>query len=121
MARRSQASVGSPDSPLGPGASIPHQLAGSWAARRSAAPHRPERFGASRGLPARTSSAPDPAGDDALCLGARWRLAGNAADLDFWPEGAHSFTNMGTPLATVALNRITSWISALLDRTEQGS
>jgi acetyl esterase len=63
----------------------------------------------------------DPLRDDALFLAARWRLAGNPADLDVWPEGAHSFTNMGTPLATVALDRTTSWISALLDRTEQGS
>ncbi len=63
----------------------------------------------------------DPLRDDALFLAARWRLAGNPADLDVWPEGAHAFTNMGTPLATVALDRTTSWISALLDRTEQGS
>jgi hypothetical protein len=40
------------------------------------------------------------------------------ADLDVWPEGAHAFTNMGTPLAVVALDRTTSWISDLLDRAD---
>lgn len=68
-----------------------------------------------------TVGALDPLRDDSLFLATRWRLAGNVVDLDVWPEGAHAFTNMGTPLAAVALDRTTSWISALLDRIEQGS
>jgi len=63
----------------------------------------------------------DPQRDDSLFLATRWRLASNVADLDVWPEGAHAFTNMGTPLAAVAFDRTTSWISALLDKMEQGS
>jgi acetyl esterase/lipase len=63
----------------------------------------------------------DPLRDDTLFLATRWQLDGNQADLDIWPEGAHAFTNMGTPLAAVALDRTTSWISALLDKVEEGS
>lgn len=68
-----------------------------------------------------TVGALDPLRDDSLFMANRWRLAGNLVDLDVWPEGAHAFTNMGTPLATIALDRTTTWISALLDRIEQGS
>ncbi|MFJ5991713.1 alpha/beta hydrolase fold domain-containing protein [Lentzea sp. NPDC092896] len=58
----------------------------------------------------------DPLLDDSILLAARLRLAGSEADLDVWPEGAHAFTNMGTPLGEVAAHRTTSWINALLDR-----
>jgi acetyl esterase len=63
-----------------------------------------------------TVGALDPLRDDSLLMAARWQLDGNAADLDVWPEGAHGFSNMPTPLATIALDRATSWITALLSR-----
>lgn len=49
-----------------------------------------------------------------MFLATAWQLAGGHADLDVWPEGAHAFTNMGTPLAALALQRTTDWIDALL-------
>jgi acetyl esterase len=58
----------------------------------------------------------DPLRDDSLLMAARWQLDGSAADLDVWPEGAHGFTNMATPLGALALDRATSWITALLGR-----
>ncbi|MFF3750602.1 alpha/beta hydrolase [Streptomyces sp. NPDC002018] len=62
-----------------------------------------------------TVGALDPLRDDSVFLSALWRLAGNRADLDIWPEAAHAFTNMGTPLAEAAFRRTTSWIDALYD------
>ena len=46
----------------------------------------------------------------------RWQLAGSRADLDVWPEGDHAFSNMGTPLADLAVARTTSWITSALDQ-----
>jgi len=34
---------------------------------------------------------------------------------DIWPEAAHAFTNMATPLGELALGRTTTWISTILD------
>jgi acetyl esterase len=56
----------------------------------------------------------DPLRDDAILLAAHLRLAGQEADLDIWPEGAHAFTDMDWPLAAVAHQRATAWINALL-------
>jgi acetyl esterase len=56
----------------------------------------------------------DPLRDDALLLAGRWQFAGSRADLDVWPEGAHAFTNMGTPLGEVALHRTIGWINDIL-------
>jgi acetyl esterase len=61
----------------------------------------------------------DPLRDDALITAARWQLAGSRADLDVWPEGAHAFTNMATPLGEIAAQRATAWITALLDGHEE--
>jgi acetyl esterase len=58
----------------------------------------------------------DPLRDDALLLSGRWQLAGSTADLDVWPEGAHTFTNMATPLGEAALERTIAWITRTLDR-----
>jgi acetyl esterase/lipase len=84
-------------------------------ARRS--PHLSPLYADPRDLPPTlfTVGALDPLRDDSLFLAGRWQLAGNRADLDVWPEGAHAFTNMGTPLAALALRRTTDWINALLD------
>jgi acetyl esterase len=68
-----------------------------------------------------TVGALDSLHDDSVFMALRWRLAGNHADLDVWPEGAHAFTNMGGPLAAVALERTVSWITALLDSLEHSS
>jgi acetyl esterase len=56
----------------------------------------------------------DPLVDDSAFLAARWQLAHNQADLDIWPSCPHAFTNLGTPLATPALARITAWLDAQL-------
>ncbi|MFB4271435.1 alpha/beta hydrolase [Nonomuraea sp. GTA35] len=57
----------------------------------------------------------DPLRDDSIILATRLRLAGRDASLDIWPEGAHAFTNMATPLGEIALDRTTAWINAILD------
>ena len=48
----------------------------------------------------------------------RWQLAGNHADLDVWPEAAHAFANMATPLGDLALERTTTWINSILDKAD---
>ena len=50
-----------------------------------------------------------------------WQLAGSRADLDVWPEGDHAFSNMGTPLADLAVARTTSWITSVLDQASPAS
>lgn len=56
----------------------------------------------------------DPLLDDSLFMWSRWQAAGNDATIEVWPEGAHTFMNMGTPLAAAALARTVDWISNLL-------
>jgi hypothetical protein len=51
----------------------------------------------------------------------RWQLADSRADLDVWPEGDHAFSNMGTPLADLAVARTTSWIISILDHASPAS
>jgi len=69
-----------------------------------------------RGLPPAmfVVGALDPLLDDSLFMASRWQAAGNQATVEAWPEGAHTFTNMGTPLAEAALARTTAWISETL-------
>jgi acetyl esterase/lipase len=57
----------------------------------------------------------DPLLDDSLFMASRWQAAGNQTTVEVWPEGAHTFMNMGTPLALAALERTTAWISQILD------
>jgi acetyl esterase/lipase len=63
-----------------------------------------------------TVGALDPLRDESILMAQRWQLAGSHADLDVWPEGDHAFINMGTPLAELALQRTTSWITSTLDQ-----
>jgi acetyl esterase/lipase len=56
----------------------------------------------------------DPLLDDSLFMAGRWQAAGNQAIVEVWPVGAHTFMNMGTPLANAALARTTAWISVIL-------
>src|SRR4051794_6079224 len=51
----------------------------------------------------------------AILMAQRWQLDGGKADLDIWPEGAHAFANMATPLRELAAERTTSWIAATLN------
>jgi acetyl esterase len=44
----------------------------------------------------------DPLLDDSLFMAARWRAAGNHAELQVWPESAHGFTAFPLALARVA-------------------
>ena len=57
----------------------------------------------------------DPLRDDSILMAQRWQLAGSDAELDVWPEAAHAFANMATPLGDLALARTTSWITSVLD------
>jgi acetyl esterase/lipase len=57
----------------------------------------------------------DPLRDESILMALRWQLDGGRADLDVWPEGAHAFANMATPLGELAAERTTSWITATLD------
>jgi len=60
----------------------------------------------------------DPLRDDSILMAQRWQLAGSDAELDVWPEAAHAFANMATPLGDLALDRTTSWITSVLDVRE---
>jgi acetyl esterase len=57
----------------------------------------------------------DPLRDESILMAQRWQLDGSPANLDVWPEGAHAFANMATPLGDLACDRATSWIGAILD------
>jgi acetyl esterase len=57
----------------------------------------------------------DPLRDESILMAQRWQLADSDADLDVWPEGAHAFANMATPLGELALERTTDWLSSTFD------
>jgi acetyl esterase len=59
----------------------------------------------------------DPLLDDSRFMAARWQSAGNQADLDVWPEGPHTFSNLSVPLSEPAFQRTASWISELLSES----
>jgi acetyl esterase len=56
----------------------------------------------------------DPLLDDSRFMAARWQSAGNRADLDVWPEGPHTFSNLSVPLSEPAFQRTASWIGERL-------
>lgn len=57
----------------------------------------------------------DPLLDDSLFMAARWRSAGNTADLDVWPQGVHGFDTMAPKTGMAVLDRVSSWFAAQLD------
>jgi acetyl esterase len=48
----------------------------------------------------------DPLLDDTLFMAARWRAAGNPAELQVYPEAHHGFNGLGTGMATLANDKI---------------
>jgi acetyl esterase len=56
----------------------------------------------------------DPLLDDSLFLAARWRAAGNDAELAVYPECIHGFTALPTDLARAANARIDAFLLACL-------
>jgi acetyl esterase/lipase len=59
----------------------------------------------------------DPLLDDSLFMAARWRAAGNDAELAVYPECIHGFTALPTELARAAADRIDAFLLACLDAT----
>jgi acetyl esterase/lipase len=58
--------------------------------------------------------------DDSVFMAARWRTAGNAADLRIYPECPHGFTGFPAELARIA-NRVSDeWVAARLDAVSAG-
>lgn len=55
----------------------------------------------------------DPLRDDSVLLATRLHLAGRDVELDVWPQAAHAFTNMATPLGDVALQRNADWLNRI--------
>ncbi|WP_327304863.1 alpha/beta hydrolase [Streptomyces sp. NBC_01298] len=56
----------------------------------------------------------DPLLDDSLFMAARWQAAGNHADLDVWPDGAHGFNTMAPKTGQAVAERIASWFTTRL-------
>ena len=56
----------------------------------------------------------DPLLDDSLFMAARWRAAGNAAEVDLYPDAIHGFIDLVPPLGKHAQARINSWINECL-------
>lgn len=74
-------------------------------------------YGELRGLPPAlvVVGADDILLEDSLAMAARLSAAGNDVDLRVYPESPHGFTSLPTPMATVALNGIYSWLSDRLN------
>jgi len=54
--------------------------------------------------------------DDSLFMAQRWRAAGNAADLEVYPEAPHIFMGLPTAMAAEARWRVLRFLSACLRR-----
>lgn len=67
------------------------------------------------GLPAAlfTIGDTDPLLDDSLFLHARWRAAGNPAELAVYPGGVHGFMLFPSAIATMAFERIVDFLNSL--------
>jgi acetyl esterase len=70
-----------------------------------------------RGLPKAlfTVGTLDPLLDDSLFMAARWRSAGNAAELAVYPGGLHAFNAFPIPLADEANRRMMSFLQQALE------
>jgi acetyl esterase len=53
--------------------------------------------------------------EDNLAMAARLSAAGNDVDLRVFPESMHGFTSHPTPMATVALEGVETWLAGRLD------
>ncbi len=69
-----------------------------------------------RGLPPAlfTAGTLDPLIDDTLFMHARWGAAGNRAELDLFPGGAHGFPAFGGPLARRFRDRVDDFLERCL-------
>ena len=56
----------------------------------------------------------DPLIDDTLFAAARWEAAGNAAQLDIWPECTHLFDTFEPVVGVVFADRLSSWLTTQL-------
>lgn len=54
--------------------------------------------------------------DDSLFMAQRWRVAGNTADLEVYPEAPHIFMNLPTAMAAEARWRMSRFLAACLRR-----
>jgi acetyl esterase/lipase len=54
--------------------------------------------------------------DDTLFIAQRWRAAGNAAELEVYPEAPHTFMNLPTAMAAEARWRVSRFLAACLRR-----
>ena len=57
----------------------------------------------------------DPLLDDSLFMDARWRAAGNEAELRVWPECVHGFTAYPLALSRAALESMYDFARAKLE------
>jgi len=53
--------------------------------------------------------------DDTLFMAARWLAAGNTAELQLWPGGAHAFQALPIGLAAASNRAMDMWMAARLD------
>src|SRR4051812_39766266 len=56
----------------------------------------------------------DPLLDDTLFMAARWRAAGNPAELAVYPGATHEFLNLGDPAAAAARTRMVEFVDRVL-------
>lgn len=57
----------------------------------------------------------DPLLDDSLFMAARWRAAGNEAQLHVYPEAAHGFPSFPIEIARIARARMAAFVASRLD------
>lgn len=86
-------------------------------AARRAEPDVSPLLGDLRGMPRAlfTVGTLDPLLDDSLFMAARWRAAGNAAELAVYPGGLHAFNAFPIPLAAEANRRILAFLQGALE------
>jgi acetyl esterase/lipase len=61
----------------------------------------------------------DPLLDDTLFMGARWRAAGNHAELQIWPEAPHGFLSLPMTVTDAALTEEHAFLRRTLDLPER--